>query len=124
MFDAVKPTVTSDTHLSDGQQQFTVGVEDDAERQQQTEDKQTHDVGDVVQRLGLPVHGAGGPWALWPITAPAQERRNCPDHRVETGEADPSQGRAEIPAVGYSGRHHGTVAFVGDDGQNYEGENS
>lgn len=44
------------THLSDGVQQFAVGVEDDAEGQEQAEHKQADDVGDVVGRLGPPVH--------------------------------------------------------------------
>lgn len=60
------------THLSDGVQQFAVGVEDDAERQQQAEREQADDVGDVVGRLGPPVHRAGGAGTLWAIPAPAQ----------------------------------------------------
>lgn len=46
----------AESHLSDGVQQHAVGVEDDAERQDQAEGEQADDVGDIVGRLGPPVH--------------------------------------------------------------------
>lgn len=46
----------AESHLSDGVQQLAIGVQDDAERQDQAEGEQADDVGDIVWRLGLPVH--------------------------------------------------------------------
>lgn len=98
-------------------QQFAVGVEDDAEGQEQAERKQADDVGDVVGRLGPPVHRAGGAGALGPVPAPAQQRRHGPGQRVEPGEADPCQHWPVISVAGYGGGHHGAVALVGQDGE-------
>lgn len=98
-------------------QQFAVGVEDDAERQQQAEREQADDVGDVVGRLGPPVHRAGGAGTLWAIPAPAQQRRHGPSQRVEPGEADPSQHWPVVSVAGYGGRHHGAVTLIGQDGE-------
>lgn len=114
----------ADPHLSDGVQQLAVGVEDDAERQHQAEGEQADDVGDIVRRLGLPVHRAGGAGTLGPVPAPAQQRGHSPGHGVEPGEADPSQRRAVVPAVGYSGRHHGAVTLVGEDGEGDQGDDA
>lgn len=107
----------AESHLSDGVQQLAVGVEDDAEWQDQAEGEQADDVGDVVGRLGPPVHRAGGAGTLGPVFAPAQQRRYSPDHRIEPGEADPSQRWAVVSAVSYSGRHHGAVTLVGQNGE-------
>lgn len=113
-----------DSHLSDGVQQPGVAVQDDAERQRQAEDEQADDVGDVVRRLGLPVHRAGGAGTLRPVPAPAQQRRHGPAHGVEPGEADPQQRRPVLPAVGHGGRDHSAVALVGQDGQRDEGHDA
>lgn len=109
-------------HLSDGVQQLAVGVENDTERQHQAEGEQADDVGDVVRRLALPVHRAGGAGTLRSVPAPAQQRGYGPGHRVEPGEADPSQHRAVLPAVGDVGRHHGAVTLVGEDGEGDHGD--
>lgn len=98
-------------------QQFAVGVEDDAEGQQQAEGKQADDVGDVVGRLGPPVHRAGGAGTLGPVAAPAQQRRHGPGQRVEPGEADPSQHWPVVSVAGHGGRHHSEVTLVGQDGE-------
>lgn len=110
----------AESDLSDGVQKLAVGVEDDAEWQDQAEGKQADDVGDIVWRLGLPVNRAGGAGTLGSILAPAQQWGNSPGHRVEPGEADPSQCRAVVPAVGHSGRHHGAVALIRQNGQGYQ----
>lgn len=98
-------------------QQLAVGVQDDEEGQEQAECEQADDVGDVVGRLRPPVHRAGGAGALGPVPAPAQQRRYSPGHGVEPGEADPAEHRAVLPAAGYSGRHHGAVTLVGQNGE-------
>lgn len=105
-------------------QQLAVRVEDHAERQDQAEGEQADDVGDIVWRLGPPVHRAGGAGTLGPVSAPAQQRRYSPGHRVEPGEADPSQRRAVLSAVGYGGRHHGAVTLIGQNGEGYEGDDA
>lgn len=114
----------AESYLSDGMQQFAIGVEDDAERQEQAEGEQADDVGDIVWRLGPPVNRAGGAGTLGTVFAPAQQRRNSPGHRVQPGEADPCQHWAVVSAVGHSGRHHGAVALVGQNGQGNQGDNA
>lgn len=108
------------TNLSDDVQQFSVGVEDDTEWQEQAEREQADDVGDVVGRLGPPVHRAGCAGTLGPVPAPAQQRRHGPGERVEPGEADPSQHGPVVSVAGYGGRHHGAVTLVGQDGEGYQ----
>lgn len=44
------------SHLSDGAQQLAIGVENNAEWQEQAEGKKADDVGDIVCGLGPPVH--------------------------------------------------------------------
>lgn len=105
------------SHLSDGVQQLAVGVEDDTEWQNQAEGEQADDVGDVIGRLGPPIHRASCAGTLGPVFAPAQQRRYGPGHRVEPGEADPSQRRAVISAAGDGGRHHGAVTLIGENGE-------
>lgn len=114
----------AESHLSDGVQQHAVGVEDDAERQDQAEGEQADDVGDIVGRLGPPVHWAGGAGTLGPVPAPAQQRRYRPGHRVEPGEADSSQRRAVLSAAGYGGRNHGAVTLVGQNSEGNQGDDA
>lgn len=112
------------TRLSDGAQQLAVGVEDDAEGQQQTEGEQADYVGDIVGRLAPPVHRAGRARTLRPIAAPAHQRWYSPAQRVEPGEADPRQHRTVVAAAGYSGGNHGAIAFIGQDCQGDEGDDA
>lgn len=111
------PHVTFTSHLSDGVQQLAVGEEDDTERQNQAEGEQADDVGDVIGRLGSPIHRASGAGTLRPVFAPAQQRRYGPGHRVEPGEADPAQRRAVLSAAGNGGRNHGAVTLIGENGE-------
>lgn len=71
-------------------QQPAIGVDDDAEGQEQAENEQADDVGDVVWCLRPPVDRAGGAGTLWPVFAPPQQRGHSPGHGVEPREADPS----------------------------------
>lgn len=112
------------SHLSDGAQQLAIGVENNAEWQEQAEGKKADDVGDIVCGLGPPVHWAGGAWTFWPITAPAYQGRHCPGYRVEPREADSSQHGAVVSATGYSGRNHGAVTFIGQDSEGDEGDDA
>lgn len=105
-------------------QQLAVGVDDYSERQSQAEDEKADDVGNVVGRLGLPVHWACSARALGSIFAPAQQWGHSPGHGVEPGEADPSKRRAEVSAVGDSGRHHGAVTLIRQDRQGDQGDDA
>lgn len=102
----------------------SIRVDDDAKWQDQAEGEQADDVGDIVRRMRLPVDRACGAGALGPVFAPAQQRRHSPGERVEPGEADPSQRRAEVSAVSYRGRHHGGVTLVGQNRQGNQGDNT
>lgn len=105
-------------------QQLAVGVEDDAERQNEAEGEQADDVRDIVWRTCPPVNRAGGAGTLRTISAPAQQRRHGPGHGVKPGEADPCQRWAEVSTVCSSRRHHGAVALVGQNSQGDEGNNT
>lgn len=117
-------SIFAEPHLSDGVEQPAIGVDDDTKRQDQAEGEQANDVGDIVGRLGPPVDRAGGSGSLWAVFAPADQRRNSPGNRVEPGEADPSDCRAEVSTIGQGGRHHGAVTLVGQNGQGYEGDDA
>lgn len=114
----------TESHLSDGVQQLAVGVEDDTEWQKQAEDEQADDVGDVIGRLGPPIHRASGAGTLRPVFAPAQQWRHGPGHRVEPGEADPSQRWAVLSAAGNGGRNHGAVTLIGENGEGNQRHNA
>ncbi|TNN81449.1 hypothetical protein EYF80_008221 [Liparis tanakae] len=111
-------------HLSDGAQKLPVAVHDDQERHDEAEDKQADDVRYAIRRLGRPVDRAGGPRTLWAIVAPAKERRHSPDEGVDPGQGDAQVDLLVVGGVRLSGRHHGAVALIGEDGQGDQGDDA
>lgn len=111
-------------YLSDGAQQLPIAEHDHQERHDQAEDKQADDVGYVIRRLGRPVDRAGCAGTLGAVAAPAKQRWQGPDERVDPGQKDAQGDFAVIGWVCLSRGHHGAVALVGQDSQGDQGHDS
>lgn len=111
-------------HLFDSVKQLPIRVDNDEEWEDEAEDKEADDVGDIVGRLGRPVHWAGGSGPLGSIATPTEERRQSPDDGVDPGQHN---SRCNFPVVGgvRLGRtHHRTVALIGKYSQGDEWHNA
>lgn len=108
------------SYLFDRMQQLPIRVDDDKEREDEAEDEEADDVGDVVGRLGHPVHRAGGSGPLGGVATPTEERRQGPDERIDPGQHHSQRYLPVVRDVGLGWTHHGAVAFIGKYGQGDE----
>lgn len=67
-----------------------VGEEDDQTGEECTEYRQSHNEGGVVYGLPIagPVYGAGKSKRLWPVAAPAQQRKQGPQASIQPDRTD------------------------------------
>lgn len=105
-------------------QQLPIAEDNDHEGKQQAEDKQADDVGDVVGRLGGPVHRAGGARTFRAVAAPAKQGWHGPPEGVQPGEGHANRHLAVVSGVGLGGAQHGAVALVRQYRQGYQGHNA
>lgn len=101
-------------------QHLPVRVNNDEEGEDEAEDKEADDVGDVVGRLGHPVHRAGGSGALGSVATPTEEGWEGPDEGVDPGQHDSYCNLPVVGDIGLGRTHHGTVALIGKHGQGDE----
>lgn len=87
------------THLFDRPKQPAVAVDHQQHRETQAESEEADDVGVRLGRLDRPRHGAACPCPLYSVAAPAQQRRNRPEQRVQPRGPDSQQGLAVVGPV-------------------------
>ena len=72
-------------------------VDHEHERQEQAEDEEASHIGHVAGGTVVPLHRAGGAWALGAVAAPAKERRQSPRQGVQP---TAGYGQPGLPVVG------------------------
>lgn len=100
--------------------QLPIRVDNDKEWEDEAEDKKADDVGDVVARLGCPVHRAGGSGPLGSIATPTEERRQSPDDGVDPGQHNSHCNPPVVGDIRLGWTQHRTVAFIGKHSQGDE----